>query len=361
MLEFYKKELKLLFRNKVSVIMMFIAPIVLILLMSYAFSEYMGSEQKLFENGKFYYYMDSETEKYTDWFLECKKDFEEEFNVTFEEVTEYDKAVASVKKQEAYGIITIKADGYDYYRSEFNETDEGRLLRQAVTARLDKISVGDDTEPEVAISIVKGSKMEAKEYFSIVELTLVMMYISFIIANSLFTEHEDKTLNRVMVSKAKLSGLFGGKLLTGLTIGVIQIVEVYLFTTFVFGLNWGDKTPYMFLEYGLVALFSTLLGICVGYLVRNKDMLDMIILMCAILFAFLGGAFTPLTSLQSFAAMRVIIRISPLYWTNNALMELYSGSVSNSFNYSVAILGILSVILGAICVLAAGKKKNSSN
>ncbi|MCR4567041.1 MAG: ABC transporter permease [Pseudobutyrivibrio sp.] len=361
MLEFYKKEMKLLFRNKVSVIMMFIAPIALILLMSYAFSEYMGGKQELFDGGKLYYYMDDTTTDNSKIFSEVKKDISEEFNITFEEITDYDKAVASVKKQEAYGILTVKADGFDYYRSEFNETSEGQLIRQALIAKLDDVSNFDARESDVEIFILNGSRMGAKEYFSIVELTLVMMYISFIIANSLYTEYEDKTLNRVMVSKAKLSGLLGGKLLAGLTIGIIQITEVYLFTTYIFGLNWGDKTLYMFLEYGMVALFSTLVGICAGYLIRNKDLLDMIVLMSAILVAFLGGTFTPLSSLQSFSFMRTIIRISPLYWTNNSLIELYAGSVSNSFYYSVLILGLLSLILGGICILASTKKRKTIN
>ena len=207
---------------------------------------------------------------------------------------------------------------------------------------------------------MQSSNMTSKEYFSFVELSLVMMFISYVIANTLYQERQDKTLSRVLVSKAKISGLIGGKILTGITIGIIQTIEVYLFSTLAFGLHWGKYTLLIFLEYILIALFSTLVGIVCGYLIHNKDMLDMVILMCAMIFAFFGGTLTPLTALKSYSALRLMIQISPLYWANTSIMQMYAGELSSDFAISVLILGILNAVLFAVCIMIVKKNKKTT-
>jgi ABC-2 type transport system permease protein len=359
MIEFYKKELKLLFRNKTNVILMFVLPILLIALMSYAFSNFMNTETTLFNNGKVYVQIQETDGKYFSYFMNAKNDVEERFNIDFEEITDYDTAVESVNKQEAYGIITVGSNGYEYYRSPYNETKEGEYFRQMFTAKLNSAVSGDDNQENSNVELIQESKITSKEYFSFVELSLVMMFISYVISNILYQEHQDKTLNRVLVSKARISGLFGGKIFTGMTIGIIQIIEVYLFSSFVFRVNWGKYTLLIFLVYILIALFSTLVGIVCGYLIKNKDMLDLAILMCAMIFAFFGGTLTPLTALKSYSALRVMIQVSPLYWANTAIMHMYSGELSSDFATSVIILGILNAVLLAICVLIVKKNKKA--
>ncbi len=41
--------------------------------------------------------------------------------ITFEQVSDYEEACRLVESSNAYGVITIKNDGYEYFRSSFNE------------------------------------------------------------------------------------------------------------------------------------------------------------------------------------------------------------------------------------------------
>ena len=49
--------------------------------------------------------------------------------VTFEQVADIQSAKEQVESSEAYGLITVTDSGFDYFRSEFNEPEGGRMVR----------------------------------------------------------------------------------------------------------------------------------------------------------------------------------------------------------------------------------------
>ena len=49
--------------------------------------------------------------------------------VTFEQVADIQSAKEQVESSEAYGLITVTDSGFDYFRSEFNEPEGGRMAR----------------------------------------------------------------------------------------------------------------------------------------------------------------------------------------------------------------------------------------
>lgn len=345
----WKKELKAFFSNKGNLIFMILLPIVLISIFSLALGDYIRGDYKTFDNGKVFYYQDNSSMEYVQEFERIKSEISESTGVAFIEVTDLPKAEKAVEESEAYGVITITEGGYDYFRSTFNEPQGGKIIRslfEQMSSTVDRIN-------GVAIKsvVVQGDHLDAKIYYTFSALTFAILFMGVLVGHSVINEKESGTIIRVQISKAGKGSLMAGKVLTGMLCGIGEICAAFLFSNFVLGVNWG-KYLYVILCILLCLVWlSAVFGAVVGMLAANKSMCQSIIMMFAMLCGYLGGAITPLYLLENMPVLRMIVKISPLYWTNQALICLYNGILDEKAVKSAGVLLGLSVIVIVIYVV----------
>ncbi|XID90453.1 ABC transporter permease [Paenibacillaceae bacterium WGS1546] len=359
LLSFLKKDIRQFSRRKANVLFMFLVPIVLIILMSYSLDRYMEGNVGTFQDGRILYMVNTENE-HLNQFTIFKEQISSDTGVQFEEIHSYEDGVERVNRQEAYAVISIHEQGFDYYRSPYNEELGGKLIRTAFDQNIALI-LAETIPPVITTTVLEGNTVNSFAYFTFSGLGLIMLYISSIIAHSVSNEKELRTLERIKLSNANIRLMLVSKIVFGLLIGVLQIAEVYIFSSFVLDVHWGSNTPLMICVLLTLAVFSSTLGAIVGIAVKNKLLINNLVLMLVVLIGFLGGAFSPITMLENIPVVSTLIKGSPLYWSNQALTYLYSGTIDASVWIAMAVCLGSSLLILALYRLKTIRPNSTSN
>lgn len=353
-----KKEWKVYVSSKINLVFMIVLPILFIGLFSVALKDYIGADYGTFEGGNVFYYVE-DSGTYEDRFNTIRDKLTEATGVTFTKVHDPEDAKACVEASEGYGVITVKADGYDYYRSPYNETEGGKLFR-TMFVQLAGLSEAElENYPVLVENVieVRVSEVDSSAYYTFSALAFTLMMLSVGVTLSVYDERESQAIVRYRISKTGIWGMYGIKILIGMIAGLIQMGISFLFSMLVLGVDWGDKIGYMLLLLMLNNLFAVLLALMLGIRGKNRAVSQDTVMVITMLCAYLGGSITPIYILENIKALRFIVRISPLYWTNQALISLYNGVLDKKTLYSALVLLMLSAVLAFVIVLGEIKKR----
>ena len=192
---------------------------------------------------------------------------------------------------------------------------------------------------------IGGNIVTSFEYYTFAELALIILYISLATAETVYNEGRLKTINRIRLSKANDLQLIISKLILGIIIGVLQITEVYLFSTFILKVNWGENLPIMICVLLALVVLASVLGIVVGLSVKDDKSIQSTLQAIIIMFCITGGAYAPLSMLKSIPIFEKIIKLTPVYWVNSAMTSLNTGVVNS---YAIISIGYVTWTCGVI-------------
>lgn len=358
MLVMMKKELRLFVKNKVNLAFVIIVPIVVVLIFSALMDNYIGNNTNTEElSGKVVCLVNKAQEgnEYLEDFRRFADTSSRELGIVYEEYSDYDKAVEKTDKQDAIAVVTVEDDGVSLYRTAYNRTDSAELFKAVMEEGL-----GNDTDKAagaVEISIGMPS-LNASAYYTFVELGFMILYIAVMVAHSVYSERSSRTINRIYLSKSGILTLLTNKFFIAMIMSVIQIAVVYLFSNIVLDVDWGEKTLMIIVVYLCLGVFAGSLGISAAMTLKKRTSVDNLLLYVAILCGYMGGAFTPVSVLESKKVIGKLIKIDPLYWASKAVMALNSGKytsdVTKSIVFSLSAAAVFSVIAAVVY------KKNSS-
>jgi len=365
-LSMLKKEIKQVLRAKRTLIMMFIFPIVLITTLSIGLKNMMTSGD-IFGSGdeysKVYYTLDGDS-KYNEGFLQFKAGVEEAVNIKFEETASLDKVKDNVDKYDALAHIEVTDAGFKFYSSKNGEKIKIKIFESIFESVLNEYATYEtigEYNPKAFTNLVKNKYDEyvvkkdvsgardvtSSEYFTFAELALIIFYISSTIGESVYRENYLTTINRIRLSKVTESHLIGAKVLVGIIISIIQTLVVYVYSSTVLEVNWGENTlkfMSMFLAFGILA---SVIGAIIGLIAKNDSTVSGVLNVVTIAICFLGGCYVPLSMIIGFSPINKLIYISPIYWINTAISSMLCGIESNAYCIALAVpLG-----LSAICIL----------
>lgn len=355
--ELMKKELKVYFSNKVNWAFVVVIPLLFIGLFSVALKDYIGADYGTFDDGKEFYYLNVEDGKYVDRLNVIIERLTESTGVCFERVYDIEQAKKDVEKSKAYGVITVNADGYDYYRSPYNETEGGKLIRTMFVEMAQNEIENIKNYPIVVSNNieVKVSDVDSYAYYTFTALAFTLMMLSVGVSLSIYDEREHQTIIRYRISKGGIWGMLGLKIVVGMIAGAMQLLISFAFSTLVLGVKWGDKIGWMLLLLLLHNTFAILMAIVLGLKGKNKAISQDMVFLITMLSAYLGGSVTPVYLLENIPVLRLLVKISPLYWTNQALISLYNDILDKKTLYSALISIGLAFIM--FLLIAVGEKK----
>lgn len=354
----YVKEMKQFFRRPFHVVFMLATPILLILLMGFAMSNMIGNKNTMSDSKTTVLYLieDGTNSEYLTKISEFRKYVENEMNITWKEIDNFDIGSQEVDRQAAVGLIKVSSEGFYYYRSPYNEPTESKMLRALAQTLLNTTSY-ESFNSVIETKEVKQKTMDSYTYFTFSELGLIMIYLSLIIGQSVFYEKESRTLDRIYTSKASISKMLFSKIAVGCTVGVFQILLVYFLSTVILKVSWGNYTILICFLYLLLALFSSTLGALLGLFIKNKTALNDKILVIAILIGFMGGGLTPLSFLESVKLVAILCKISPLFWITNATITLSAGLLNSDYIISIIMCSSLVLVMVGIYLILKRKEK----
>lgn len=143
---------------------------------------------------------------------------------------------------------------------------------------------------------VKSERMSYDEvnsftYYTFVELTLVILYISTITLTSMYKENTLHKMTRLETSSIKKINIMISKIALGIFIGIMQIIIIYITSTRLFGVNWGQNLIYIFMVLISFIIFSSVLGISISMIFSEEKTAYTFTNMLIIVMGFLGGSY----------------------------------------------------------------------
>ena len=367
-----KKEIIQFFKSKTNVIAMLIFPIVLIFVMGKSLDGLMSMDKNIF-SGKIIYFNieDSSGNKNLQPFYDFSVQFQKDTEAEFVENTNPEEAIKLVNKNEAICFINVCKDDIKYFRNENGESTESKVFRNLYTQYMKKyifIHSISKFEPQKVPQIlnaqnntrVKSERMSYDEvnsftYYTFVELTLIILYISTITLTSMYKENTLHKMTRLETSSIKKINIIISKIALGIFIGIMQIIIIYITSTRLFGVNWGQNLIYIFMVLISFIIFSSVLGISISMIFSEEKTAYTFTNMLIIVMGFLGGSYVPLSLVKSARITSFLCELVPNYWVNTAILGLkynvdtsYYISAINISLGSAALMIILSRIISKI-------------
>jgi ABC-2 type transport system permease protein len=147
-------------------------------------------------------------------------------------------------------------------------------------------------QPELIV--VTDSRMENSfNLISFFAPGMAMLFLFFVMgtaARSILTERREGTLDRILSGPTSPTGVLLGKTLSVIALGLLSLMTVYLFTTFAFGVDWGDPVGVLLIIFASVIAIAGISLIITG-LARTEEQAQSLTIIGALLLAVLGGTF----------------------------------------------------------------------
>lgn len=351
-----KNNFKLMFRNTSSLILMTLGPILVIAILSSAFSELMKSYEVVdkFEVG---YRAEEVSEIHGN--VELLKEAGMEAGITFNKYPEGNPKDV-IENNNLAGFVEFDKDKYVLYKSAEYEVEGimleyflNRIMSESVKASFGIVYKTTDGVELPIEQIEFMPAIDSKDYYGIIYI-VYFCWCGIICALSMLTSEKKYGLEgKFQVSNLSQFQMYMSKFVPLVLVVVLGIGIATILTILMFGTHWGSA------PLSAILLFFIIVAACAFtlmiYNISDSIVITIIVLFTTVFFfGYVGGSFET----YMYAAVPDIIKqISPIYHGNRALVELscmgYSEYVRSSITFSLAI----TVVCSAVAIFAASIRK----
>lgn len=331
------KEIKQNLRDKKSMAIMTLFPIVLIVILGAAFSKVMGDSVDLGRIEVLYTIkgQGNISSSFEGLQKELNKNYDVEFTKT-EDIEEGKNSIQNSKyssylivDDSAREIILYKNDRYNFNASFIEGILDTFKQRYNVITEIAKenpqvmseIMKNDNSKYVTLESLDSKEQPRAIDYYGVTMTTLIILYASMTAAHGIKKERTLKTGNRMKVSPVTKGEVFTGKLLGFWMVTVIQIIVVLIFSKYAIKVNWGNNIGVIILILLAEILFAVSIGVAISHFTKSEGAMDGIINLVIPILAFLGGTYMPLEQFKSNVII-TLSRFSPITWVNEAMLNV---------------------------------------
>lgn len=352
-----KNYAKLMCRSSMNVVLLVAAPIILVAVLSSAFSSIMASYEDAGEfKAGYRINEDSVMTSYMDDF----KDKAGENGVTFIEFNEGD-IKDLVANEDLAGFVEFNGDAYTIYTNSEHET-EGKILDYMMSSFEKNIETGmlafknASEVPSVSLAVEHPEHMpevSATDYYGIAEPVYFLWCGIVCIAGIINNEKKYRIMQKLRVAGIPEAKIYLAKFIPTVAVTAAGIAVACVLSSLMFGIHWGN-IPLSALIVMVSVPASIALGLMFYYLFDNI-VLTIVLMFGAIWYAgFVGGSFE--TYLFS-DHPQFLKELSPLYYINRSLVELSSTGKSDYAVKAILICTVMAVLCSAVSILAGMVRK----
>ncbi len=195
------------------------------------------------------------------------------------------------------------------------------------------------------------------EYFFPGALTMIVLFTSIFAMMSVIEDRKEGFLLSVLVAPVHRSVIVLGKVLGGATLAAMQGLIFLVFTPLLKGAHVGlDNIGPILLTVFLISFSLTALGFSIAWPMDSPQAFHGIVNLFLIPLWLVSGALFPLGGASGW--IRVIMRVNPLTYGNEALRQLFfpgSSSVA-PVGESMVILAVFSAVMFALAFALANRR-----
>ena len=272
-------------------------------------------------------------------FYDFMINFEKKTNVKFIENKNYKEAINDVNNNKAICFMDIYDNKINYFRNEKKESTESKIFRnlyeqyrrkysflQTISkSNLNQMTNLSNYQMKILLKDenINEEEINSYTYYTFAELILIILYISTLTSISMYKERFLHTMTRLKVSGTNKFNILASKIALGIIIGLMQTLVVYIVSTKLLNVNWGDNLTYIMLVLISFIIFSSVLGIFISMIFHNQKTAYTVNNILIIIMGLLGGSYVPICLVKSSKITSFLCNIMPNYWANIALLGLH--------------------------------------
>ncbi|HGU2664798.1 TPA: SagG family ABC transporter permease subunit [Streptococcus pyogenes] len=358
-----KKESLQIFRNRTALLMMVIFPILMIVILSFAFKSSFNTATTV-PKLTIRYQLEGEKTDYQKNFLAFLKVLNQKLHLEAKPSNSLEKdrqgvsegaltAVLEVKKNQTIKVITnnINQQNADLINMLVkNYVDNAKTYDSIAALYPQQLNhIRKRSVDYVKVSSIQTSKgMTSADYYAISMFTMITFYSMMSAMNLVLSDRQQRITNRIHLTGVSPSLLVFGKLIGAMLATTVQLSLLYIFTRFVLRVNWGTNEWMLIGITASLVYLSVAIGIGLGISIKNEAFLTVASNTIIPIFAFLGGSYVPLTTLHS-SIINQLSNISPIKWVNDSLFYLIFGGQYNPIPVTL----IVNISIGTIFIILA--------
>ena len=355
-----KNYIKLMCRSSMNVILLVVTPIILIAVLSSAFSSLMASyeEAESFTAG---YKVTGENVMTP--FIDILKEAAEENDISLIEYTEGEPEDV-MRSDDLAGFVEFTEDSYVIYRSSAHET-EGQILEYMMHSFERNIETGSiagmtgQPIPKIELNIRDHDFMPAvdsTDYYGIVEIVYFLWCGIVCIAGIVNNEKKFKILQKLRVAGLSETKIYLSKFIPTVAVVSLGTLIAAVTSSLLFGIHWGNILLSMFIVF-LTVMAAISMGLMFYTIFDNIVATIMVTFALVWISGFFGGSFE--TYLFS-SHPQYIKELSPIYYCNRSLIELSVIGRSDYAVKAIMVAVVMTLISSAVAITAGNIRKRGN-
>ncbi len=184
--------------------------------------------------------------------------------------------------------------------------------------------------------------------------TAVMMLLFSVvgIGLGLLDEKQEGTLKRLLYTPLNPLNILFGKMIAANLISIFQLVVMFLFASFVFGLNIGEHLPGLLLMIIATAFACSAFGVLLASFAKTKQQVQGLSTLIILVMSAIGGSMMPLFFMPVIMQKAAIISVN--YWSIQGFYDIFWRNISvlsTTFLSKILVLMVIGLILNTLAVI----------
>lgn len=217
-------------------------------------------------------------------------------------------------------------------------------------------SQGEENEDTLPVSVQAtylygGEQFDTMDYIAPVYIALLGMFFVFLLACvALLRERSQGTIERLAATPSSRFEIVLGYMIGLGLFGLIQVAVILFYTVWVIGIHYHGSLALLLLIIGIMAVVGVNLGIFASAFARTEFQVLQFIPLVIIPQILLGGTFWAVSDMPSF--LQPIAYLMPIYYANTALRDvMLKGWGLVEIWPNLAVLVCFGIVLAILCSL----------
>ncbi|MFD0867893.1 MULTISPECIES: ABC transporter permease [Paenibacillus] len=213
------------------------------------------------------------------------------------------------------------------------------------------VMLPDEGDYVSAHSLADGSTgYTASQYYAAAMLIMFVLFAGMGAANSLVSERENHTLQRLSAMPVTTRAVVFGKISANGLVAIIQSVLIIVLTWWLYGVNWGSRPVIVILISILMVIASMCLALIIASLAKDSKQTNSLFNLIIVVMTFLSGGFVAVGDLAD-----IFGKFTISHWAFQGYLRVMLNESPSAIAYYVTVLAVICAGLLAASVITYRK------
>jgi len=199
-------------------------------------------------------------------------------------------------------------------------------------------------------SLKSKNNLSAMQYYSAAMLVMYALFVGSLGTTSMLEEREAGTLKKLLTTTASKFQILSGKVLGVFFLGIFDVIVLIAFTKLVFNVSWGNSLSGLILISLAMIFASCGFSIFLSLIFKSTKSVFLTSAVIIMIMSFIGGSMYPLSQ------MPAVMQAASKFMINNWALRGYLSLMMGSGFSSIVTPSIVLVVIGSLLLLCGTLK-----